>query len=145
MMTNDKEHMIMLWHDLRITGSLWGISTGHHGFHSRKATRAELWWFQNFWPEKPAEQTVELPTIWDTMTLMWHHTNVFMQAPVDIWQQNDTISDLILLRIYFRLVNQYFQTATKWWPILFQIIKGQLFSDVSNFWRSQWRQVPSKL
>ena len=38
---------------------------------------AEIWCFLWCQPEQAVEQTGELPGIWDTLTLMWRHSNVY--------------------------------------------------------------------
>ena len=44
-------------------------------FPSQKANNAELWCFLYSQSEQKVEQTVELPVIWDVMTLKSHHRN----------------------------------------------------------------------
>ena len=43
------------------------------GFPSQRASNAELGYFLCHYPEQIAGETVELPVIWDTITLMWRH------------------------------------------------------------------------
>ena len=38
-----------------------------------KAINAKLEYYRCCYRQQAAEQTVELPAIWYTMTLMWHH------------------------------------------------------------------------
>ena len=40
-----------------------------------KASNAKLAYYRCCYSQQAAEQTVELPVIWYTMTLMWHHCN----------------------------------------------------------------------
>ena len=59
----------------RITGPLWGESTGHRWIPLTKASDAELWSFLWTAPEQTFEQTIEAPVIWDAiahiMTSLW--------------------------------------------------------------------------
>ena len=66
--------MMMKWlgNVFRISGLLWKESTGHRWF---PLTKGHQWWFIWCWPKRAVGNTVELPVIWDTMTLMWHHCN----------------------------------------------------------------------
>ena len=52
---------------LRVTGPLWGESTGHRWIPLTKAINAELWCILWCAPEQTAEQTIEMPVIWDAM------------------------------------------------------------------------------
>ena len=64
------------WYEMenifRVTGPLWGESTGHRWIPPTKASDAELWCFLWCAPE----QTVELPVVWDAMMSTWHHCNM---------------------------------------------------------------------
>ena len=51
----------------RVTGPLWGESTGHRWIPLTKASDAELWCFLWIAPEQTAEQTIETPVIWDAI------------------------------------------------------------------------------
>ena len=46
------------------------------GFPSPRASNAELWCFLLCKSEQVIEQPVELPVVWDAITLMWCHYNV---------------------------------------------------------------------
>ena len=50
----------------RVTGPLWGESTGHRRIPLTKASDAELW----FTPEQTAEQTIKTLVIWDAAALI---------------------------------------------------------------------------
>ena len=50
----------------RVTGPLWGESTGHRWIPLTKANDAELWCFVWYAPE----QTVEMVAIWDAITFI---------------------------------------------------------------------------
>ena len=50
----------------RITGPLWGESTGHRWIPLTKASDAELWSA----PQQTVEQAIETPVIWDTIALI---------------------------------------------------------------------------
>ena len=62
--------------NFRLTGPLWGESTGHRWIPLTKASDAELWCFLWSAPEQTTEQTVETPVIWDAvaliMTSLWY-------------------------------------------------------------------------
>ena len=55
---------------VRVTGPLWGESTGHRWIHLTKASDAELWWFIWSAPIQTVEQTTETPMIWDAIVLI---------------------------------------------------------------------------
>ena len=62
----------------RVTGPLWGESTGHRWIPLTKASDAELWYFLWSAPEQRVEQTIETPGIWDAIapimtSLSWRH------------------------------------------------------------------------
>ena len=48
---------------------LRGESTGHRWIPLAKASDADLWCFLWRAPEQTAEQTVQMPVIWDAMAL----------------------------------------------------------------------------
>ena len=52
----------------RITGALWGESTGHRWIPLTKASDADLRCF--LWSEQTVEQTIETMLIWDAMVLI---------------------------------------------------------------------------
>ena len=54
-----------------VPASCEGIPQITHGFPSQRPINADL----SYWPEQRIEQTVDLPVIWDAMTLMWCHCN----------------------------------------------------------------------
>ena len=56
----------------RVTGPLWGGSTGHRWFPLAKAS------FLLTAPEQTAEQTIETLVIWDAIVLI-------MTSPNEIW------------------------------------------------------------
>ena len=73
----------MLWilyflvcHDMETLSALLALCEGNPlvtiGFHSQRASNANLWCFFNVDLNK-LEQTVERLVIWDAMTLMWCH------------------------------------------------------------------------
>ena len=51
----------------RVTGPLWGESTGHRWINLTKASDAKLWCFLPSAPEQTAEHTIETPVIWDAI------------------------------------------------------------------------------
>ena len=55
---------------LRVTGPLWGESTGHRWIPLTKASTAEIWCFLLSTPKQTAEQTIEAPVIWDDIALI---------------------------------------------------------------------------
>ena len=54
----------------RVTGPLWGESTGRPVIPSTKASDVELWRFLWSEPEQTVEQTMETPVIWDAIALI---------------------------------------------------------------------------
>ena len=54
----------------RVTGPLWGESTGHRWITLTKACDVELWSFLRSAPQQTVEQTMEMPVIWDTIALI---------------------------------------------------------------------------
>ena len=54
----------------RITGPLWGESTGHRWILLTKASDADLWCFLWSVPEKTVEQIIEMPVTWDATGLI---------------------------------------------------------------------------
>ena len=54
----------------RVTGSLWGESTGDRWIPLTKASDAELKCFLWSAPEQTVEQTIETPVIWDVIALI---------------------------------------------------------------------------
>ena len=55
----------------RVTGPLWGESTGHRWIPlTKKASDAELWCFLWSAPEQTVEKTIETPVIWDAIALI---------------------------------------------------------------------------
>ena len=54
----------------RVTGSLWGESTGHWGIPSDVASDVERWCFLWYEPKQTVEQTLETSVIWDAITLI---------------------------------------------------------------------------
>ena len=54
----------------RVTGPLWGKSTGHQWIPLTKASDTELWCFLWSAPERTVEQTIETLVIWDAIVLI---------------------------------------------------------------------------
>ena len=54
----------------RITGPLFGESTGHRWIPLTKASYAERWWFILSAPEQTVEQTLETPVIRGAIALI---------------------------------------------------------------------------
>ena len=54
----------------RVTGPLWGESTGDRWIPLTKASDAELWYFLWSAPEQTVEQTINTPVIWDAIALI---------------------------------------------------------------------------
>ena len=55
----------------RVTGPLWGESTGDWLITLTKASDVELWCFLWSAPEQTVEQTFEMPVIWDASHPVW--------------------------------------------------------------------------
>ena len=64
MMTSSNGNMF------RVTGPLWGESTGHWRIPFTKASDAELWCFLLSAPEQTAEQTIVMPVMLDVIELI---------------------------------------------------------------------------
>ena len=60
---------VMKWQIFRVTGSMWGESTGHRWFPLTKPSDAERWRFLWSAPEQ-TEKTIETPVIWDPIALI---------------------------------------------------------------------------
>ena len=54
----------------RVTGPLWGESTGHESIPLMKASNAELWCLLWSALEQTVEQTIEAPVIWDAIAFI---------------------------------------------------------------------------
>ena len=54
----------------RVTGPLWGESTGYQRITLSKTSGAGLWCFIWSTPEQTAEQTMETPLVWDAIALI---------------------------------------------------------------------------
>ena len=54
----------------RVTGLLWGESTGDRWIPLTKASDTELWCFLWSAPVQTGEQAMETPVIWDTIVLI---------------------------------------------------------------------------
>ena len=67
----------------RVTGPLWGESTGHWWIPHTKASDAELWCLLWFAPEQTVDQTIETPVIWVALFLIL--TSLLWLS----WGQND--------------------------------------------------------
>ena len=86
----------------RVTGHLWGESTGHQWIPLLKANDAELWCFLWSAPEQTFEQTIETPVIWDAIalimtSLLWTIINQITKGPstVRIAQESSYIQWLL--------------------------------------------------
>ena len=55
---------------LRVTGPLWGESTGDRWIPLTEAIDTKCWYFPWSAPEQTAEQTIETPVIWDAIVLI---------------------------------------------------------------------------
>ena len=71
---NDEYHYRMITASngnlIRVTGPLWGESTGDWWIPLTKASDAELWCFLGYAPQQTVEQTIETSVIWDTIALI---------------------------------------------------------------------------
>ena len=61
---------IIKWKKIRVTGPLWGESTGYRWMPLTKASDAELWCFLWSAPEQTVERTIETLVIWDAIALI---------------------------------------------------------------------------
>ena len=91
----------------RVTGPLWGESTGHRWIPLTKASDAELWCFRWSAPEQIVEQTLETPVIWDAVTLImtslkWNYLEQYRLQRIcelSTWKRHDmeTLSIVLVL------------------------------------------------
>ena len=63
--------------------TLWLESIGHQWFPLQRESNAScfLW----LWFKQTVEQTIGLPMIWDSITLMWRHGNVRFSGVRSVW------------------------------------------------------------
>ena len=66
----------------RVTGPLWGESTGDRWIPLTKASDVELWCFLWSVPEQRVEQTMETPMVWTQSRWLWRHCNVGIKTPM---------------------------------------------------------------
>ena len=59
----------------RVTGLLWGESTGHRWIHLTKASVVEIWCFRWSASEQTVQQTIETPVIWNVIAFICRHSN----------------------------------------------------------------------
>ena len=81
MMTSSNENIF------RVTGPLWGKSSGHRWIPLTDASDEELWCVLWSAPEQTAEQTIETPVIWEAhygVTVMACHPFVTKPLPEPI-------------------------------------------------------------
>ena len=76
-----KMFVVSWWHhEMEMISPLLALCEGYpiatNGFPSQRANNVELWCFHWCSSEQTVGQTVEVPVIWDVMTLMWSHWNV---------------------------------------------------------------------
>ena len=74
------ENVSILWRHLvvwccRVTGPLWGETTGDHWIPLAKASDAKLWCFLWCAPAQAVEQTIDMPMSWGTMALIVTNTH----------------------------------------------------------------------
>ena len=60
----------------RIIGSLWGTHRWMMGSPSQRVSNAQLWCFLWCWQEQAVKQPLDLPVIWDAVTLMQRYFNI---------------------------------------------------------------------
>ena len=58
----------------RVTGPLWGESTGHQWIPLTKASDVELWYFLWSAPEQTVDQTSKILVIWNAIKKMKKET-----------------------------------------------------------------------
>ena len=71
----------------RVTGPLWGESTGHRWIPLTKASNAERWCFLWCAPQQTAEQTVDMLVIWDAMSLIMASLKWFISSIQELIMQ----------------------------------------------------------
>ena len=75
-------------HIFRVTGPLWGESTGQRWFALTKASDAELWYFLWCAKKKTPEQAVQMSVICTPWRSLWRNFNDpsgFLQWRLEIW------------------------------------------------------------
>ena len=72
---------VIQWNIFLVTGTLWGVSTGHRWIPLTKASDAELWRFLWSGLEQTAEQTIETLMFETPLRSLWRHCNVMFIKP----------------------------------------------------------------
>ena len=72
---------VVTWRRFRVTGPLWGESTEHRWIPLTKGQCRGLWCSPWCWFKQTIGQTVEMPVIWDAMTLI-HCDASLMEVPL---------------------------------------------------------------
>ena len=72
---------VIKWNIFLVTGTLWGVSTGHRWIPLTKASDAELWRFLWSGLEQTAEQTIETLMFETPLRSLWRHCNVMFIKP----------------------------------------------------------------
>ena len=105
-----RQTMMTSWNGniIRVTGPLWGESTGLRWIPLTKTSDADLWCFLWSAPEQTGEQTIEMPAIWDAATVMEYKYST----------RNDS---KYLRHLYFeiwRKMRTCFDVSWKWYTAL---------------------------
>ena len=61
---------VIKYKNFRVTGPLWGESSGDRWISLTKDSDAERWYFLESALEQTFEQTTETPVIWDVITII---------------------------------------------------------------------------
>ena len=91
---------VIKWKPFRVTGHLWGESTGHQWIPLTNASDAELWNF--FWsaPEQKVEQKIETLVIWDAITLIMTSLQCCLAIYVEYRYGSTGLNDILLKQTY---------------------------------------------
>ena len=100
---------------LRLTGPLWWEFAGHRWIPLTKASDVELWCFLWSPVEQTVEQTIEIPVIWDAITLIM--TSLLCNIPHENMVQIHFLLSLALLitlkLMYISYIFIFIITTTK--------------------------------
>ena len=93
MMTSSNENIF------RVTGPLWGESTGHRWIPLTETNDAELWCFLWSAPQRMIEQTMETPVIWDAIVLIMTSLQCDICQELYIWTRRIFLKTVALCLI----------------------------------------------
>ena len=119
----------------RVTGPLWGESTGHRWIFLTKAGDAELWYFLWSAPEQTFEQSIETLVTWDTIALIM--TSLMNDYDIPVrggGQRCGNITNLIVVQQMFCLPANEYSVGT----LLFMQL-NHLMAGLPHKWPAMWK------